>query len=254
MRNITALAGLLIVMLLPLTTAIAQEEEPEFTDEFPLEDCSFKPWGGNPYFILKPGRQLYLSNLRCVDAGECDELEEVWITVKKDLRKIRLPLDHKVRHVWTRVVEERETADSELKDVSRNFFADCRPTHDVYYFGEDVDIYENGVIVDHSGAWLTGKHGAMPGIIMPESAFIVGSRYFQEVAPGVALDRAEHAATGEEVEVPAGVFEDCIEVTETTPLNPDEESTKVYCRDIGLVIDGDLELHAIFGDDDKNDD
>jgi len=252
MRNITALAGLLIVMLLSLTTAIAQEEEQEFTDEFPLEDCSFKPWGGNPYFVLKPGRQLYFSNLRCVDAGDCDELEEVWITVTRDLRKIRLPLDGTVRYVWTRVVEERETADSELKEVSRNFFADCGPTHDVYYFGEDVDNYENGKIVDHGGSWLAGKHRAMPGMIMPESAFIVGSRYFQEVAPGVALDRAEHVATGEEVEVPAGVFEDCIEVTETTPLNPDEESTKAYCRDVGLVIDDDLELFAVYGDDDAD--
>jgi len=254
MRRITAPAILLLFMLSPCGAALAQEEEPEFTDEFPLEDCNFKTRGGNPYFILKPGRQLYFSNLRCVDAGECDELEEVWITVTKDLRKIRLPTGHGTRHVWTRVVEERETADSELKEVSRNFFADCGPTHDVYYFGEDVDDYEDGVIVGHGGAWLTGKNGAMPGIIMPESAFILGSRYFQEIAPGVALDRAEHVATGEEVEVPAGVFEDCVEVTETTPLNLDEESTKVYCRDIGLVIDGDLELAAIYGDDHDDDD
>jgi hypothetical protein len=254
MRSVTAVIGLLCIMLVPCTPAFAQdEEESDFTDEFPLEDCYFKPWGGNPYFSLKPGRQLYLSNLRCVDAGECDELEEVWITVTSSLKKIRLPLDHSSRYVWTRVVEERETADGELAEVSRNFFADCWPTHDVYYFGEEVDDYEDGEIVGHSGAWLTGKHGAMPGIIMPESGFILGSRYFQEVAPGVALDRAEHVATGEEVEVPAGVFEDCIEVTETTPLNPDEESTKVYCRGIGLVIDDDLELQAIYGDDAEDD-
>jgi hypothetical protein len=253
MRPVTALIGLLFITLVPCAAASAQEEEPEFTDEFPLQDCNFKSWGGNPYFILQPGRQLYLSNLRCVDAGECDELEELWITVTPKLRKVRLPIDHETRQVWTRVVEERETADSELVEVSRNFFADCGPTHDVYYFGEEVDIYEDGKIVDHSGAWLTGKNGAMPGIIMPESAFILGSRYFQEIAPGVALDRAEHVATGEEVDVPAGVFEDCIEVTETTPLNPDEESTKVYCRDVGLVIDGDLELVAVYGDDEDDD-
>jgi hypothetical protein len=71
----------------------------------------------------------------------------------------------------------------------------------------------------------------------------------------VAQDRAEHVETGLEVTVPAGVFEDCVEVTETTPLNPNEESTKVYCRHVGLVIDGDLELAAIFSDDhDDHDD
>jgi hypothetical protein len=241
--------ALLLLALAPWNTVLAQEEEPEFTEEFPLDDCYFATIGGNPYFKLQPGRQLYLNNTRCVASGECEDLVELWITVKPQLRKIRLPIDRRMRDIWTRVVEERETENAELVEVSRNFFADCRPTHDVYYFGEQVDIYENGKIVGHEGAWQAGKNGARPGIIMPESAFILGSRYFQEVAPGVAQDRAEHVETGVEINVPAGVFEDCVEVTETTPLNPEEESTKVYCRDIGLVIDGDLELAAIFGDD-----
>ncbi len=247
------LIGALIVMLAPPGAVLAQEEESEFTDEFPLEDCHFKTRGGNPYFILKPHRQLYLNNARCVDAGECEDLEEVWITVKPQLRKVRLEIDGRMRNVWTRVVEERETENAELVEVSRNFFSDCAPMHDVYYFGEDVDDYEDGVIVGHGGAWLAGRNGAQPGIIMVDSAFVLGSRYFQEVAPGVALDRAEHVGTGLEITVPAGVFEDCIEVTETTPLNPEEESTKVYCRDVGLVIDGDLELAAIYGDDHDDD-
>jgi hypothetical protein len=244
--------ALLLLALAPWNTLLAQEEEPEFTDEFPLDDCYFTTTGGNPYFKLQPGRQLYLNNTRCVASGECEDLVELWITVKPQVHKVRLPIDRRMRDVWTRVVEERETENAELVEVSRNFFADCRPMHDVYYFGEQVDIYEDGKIVSHEGAWQAGKNGARPGIIIPDSAFILGSRYFQEVAPGVAQDRAEHVATGVEINVPAGVFEDCVEVTETTPLNPGEESTKVYCRDVGLVIDGDLELAAIFGDDHDN--
>jgi uncharacterized Fe-S cluster protein YjdI len=251
MRRSIPLIGLLLVTLAPWGTIVAApKEEPEFTDEFPLQDCDFNTRGGNPYFILRPHRQLYLNNSRCVHAGDCEDLEEVWITVKPQVRKITLPIGGRMRNVWTRVVEERETENAKLVEVSRNFFADCAPMHDVYYFGEEVDIYKNGKIVAHEGAWLAGKHRARPGMIMPDSAFVLGSRYFQEVAPNVALDRGEHVATGFRINVPAGVFEDCIEVTETTPLNPDEESTKVYCRDIGLVIDGDLELAAIFGDDD----
>jgi hypothetical protein len=38
-------------------------------------------------------------------------------------------------------------------------------------------------------------------------------------------------------------------VEETTPLEPDDVSKKVYCRDVGLVKDDDLELTAIYGDD-----
>ena len=51
---------------------------------------------------------------------------------------------------------------------------------------------------------------------------------------------------GLEVEVPAGEFRDCVEVTETTPLEPGEESVKVYCPQVGLVRDGVLELIAVY--------
>jgi hypothetical protein len=76
----------------------------------------------------------------------------------------------------------------------------------------------------------------MPG------TFLLGSRYFQEVAAGVALDRAEHTAEGLAVDTEAGNFKGCVEVTETTPLDPGAESVKVYCPGVGLVMDGDLEL------------
>ncbi len=81
----------------------------------------------------------------------------------------------------------------------------------------------------------------MPGLIMPGGAFLLGSRYFQEMAAS-AQDRAEHLAMGLEVEVPGGEFEGCVEIEETSPLEPGESSEKVYCPGIGLVIDDDLEL------------
>jgi hypothetical protein len=179
-----------------------------------------------------------------VQAGDCDELEELWISVR-GTRNITLWDDGRKRVIATRVIEERETADGELVEISRNFFASCLPNRDVYYFGEDVDIYEDGVVVSHEGAWLAGRFGAEPGIIMPDSAFLLGQRYYQEVAPGVALDRAEHVGTDLELDLQAGNFDDCIEVTETTPLEPGSESTKFYCPGAGLVIDSDLEAVAI---------
>jgi hypothetical protein len=162
----------------------------------------------------------------------------------------RYPQHHTVgckkRVIATRVVEERETADGELVEISRNFFASCLPNRDVFYFGEDVDIYEDGEIVSHEGAWRAGRNGAEPGIIMPESAFILGQRYFQELAPGVALDRAEHIANDLEIDVPAGSFEDCVHVVETSPLEAGAESNKTYCPRVGMVRDGELELVAVF--------
>ena len=234
-------------LFLILTTPVAaQTVEPAFTKDFPLKSCQFTALEGNKYFPLVPGRQLYYNNSRCVSEGNCEELEELWITTEFQTRRITLGSGAQRRHITTRVVEERETEDGELKEISRNFFALCAPNRDLYYFGEEVDIYEDGEVVSHDGAWLAGRHGALPGIIMPDSAFLLGTRYFQEQAPGVALDRAEHVGSNLELHVPAGTFRGCIEARETSPLEPRSESTKFYCPGLGMVIDNELELAAIY--------
>jgi hypothetical protein len=225
--------------------AMAQEDESEFTDDFPVEECSFTPFGGNAFFSLMPGRRTDFDNSACMAAGECEDREDLVITVTRELKKVWIDDGRERRPIWTRVIMEHERENGQIKEISRNYFAMCVPSRDVYYFGEDVDIYADGKVVSHDGAWLAGRYGAKPGIIMPDSAFILGQRYYQELAPGVALDRAEHVGADLEIEVAAGNFDECIEVTETTPLEPDSESTKVYCRGVGLVIDNDLEATAL---------
>jgi hypothetical protein len=223
-----------------LVPAVAGAEAPrpdsDFTSRFRLEDCRFKARGANPYFVLEPGRRLVLE-------GVDEEGAEVklLITVLHETRRVTLDIGGRPRQVVTRVVEERETVDGELAEVSRNFFAICDRTNDVYYFGEEVDIYEDGEIVSHEGAWQAGQGGALPGIIMP-GTFLLGARYFQEMAPPVATDRAEHVAMGLTVDTPFGTLTDCVHVVETTLLEPGAESTKLYCAGIGLAVDGTLRL------------
>lgn len=236
-------ACLALLGLVPF--AVAAQEEEDFTDHFPVEECIFTPFGGNAFFSLQPGRRTFFDNARCVAAGDCEDREELVISVTGEVKKVLIDDDRERRPVWTRVIVEHETENGELKEISRNYFAMCVGSRDVYYFGEDVDIYEDGKVVSHDGAWLAGRHGAEPGIIMPDSAFLLGQRYYQEVAPGVALDRAEHVGTDLEIDLQAGNFDDCIEVTETTPLEPGSESTKFYCPGAGLVVDNDLEAIAI---------
>ena len=146
--------SLITFLLFPLAAAA----EKQFTDDFPFEDCHFVPYGGSDYFKLDPGRKTYFSNRACVAAGRCDEREELTITVTKDLKKVLFDIDGERRVAWTRVIVENEKADGELKEISRNYFATCLPARDVYYFGEDVDIYEDGKVVSHDGAWLAGRH------------------------------------------------------------------------------------------------
>ncbi len=235
---------MILMVLGTLASAVAlASDDAVYTEDFPIEACRFVPWGGNPYFRLRPGRVARYSNASCVAGGECEDLEEVRITVLPEIRKIRMRIDGRVSTIRTRVIEEFETENGELKETSRNFFATCLPSRDVYYFGEDVFDGDGQPMAD---AWLAGRNGARPGIIMPGGAFLLGSRYFQEVAPGVALDRAEHVGLGFEIESPAGGFDDCVRIEESTPLDPDSISDKSYCAGVGLVLDDELELVSIY--------
>jgi hypothetical protein len=206
-----------------------------FTEEFFLAGCTFDSRGGNAFFSLEPGYQLYLAG---EDHGE---LVELYITVLRETRDVTIDVGGRLRTVRTRVIEERESVDGELFEISRNFYARCVETSDVFYFGEDVCFFENGECVGTGGSWLAGAGGAVPGIIMP-GRFLLGSRYFQEQAPGVALDQAEHTAMGVALDVPAGHLEGCATVFETSGLEPQAHDEKIYAPGIGLVKDGAIEL------------
>jgi hypothetical protein len=213
-----------------------------FTTDFRPEECTWRSRGTqNPYFSLKPGYQLVLVGEED-DEGELVEIEAI-VTVLRQTQRItfQAPSGDMVS-LKTRVVEERESEDGELVEVSRNFFAICRETGDVFYFGEDVDDYDDGEIVGHEGAWRAGVDGAQPGIIMP-GRFLLGSKYFQEIAPGVAMDRGRNVGMGIEIDTPAGTFDGCVAVLDSTALDPDAEGDlKIYCHGIGIVMDEVLEL------------
>lgn len=219
--------------LLAITPATAQE----FTTDFDVERCTFVSHGRqNPYFSLQPGDQVTLE-------GEDDGEEiKVQITVKRGTRVIAFTTPDGTRKtVRARVVEEKEWKDGELAEISRNWFARCAETNDVFYFGEAVDFYEDGEISGHGGSWEAGVGGAQPGILMP-ARFLLGARYFQEIAPGEAMDRGENVEMGLTVTAAGRTFRDCVKVLETSPLEPDDESIKVYCPGVGMVQDDEIEL------------
>ncbi|MEZ5330816.1 MAG: hypothetical protein R2991_01915 [Thermoanaerobaculia bacterium] len=221
-----------LALLLLLTLAAGAASAVGFTDSFRVRDCSWSSKGtANPYFSLRPGDQLILEG---DDEGETVRNE---ITVLNRTERITFDVDGMPVTVRARVIRERETADGELTEISRNFFARCRQTSDIYYFGEDVDIYEDGQVVSHDGAWRAGEDGAMPGIVMP-GTFLLGAKYYQEIAPeSEALDRSQHVEMGIEMPTPAGTFSDCVGVVDTTPLDPESRDAKVYCPGVGLVMD-----------------
>jgi hypothetical protein len=237
-QSILAVALILPTILVGSSMAVAHGSE--FTSSFMFKKCrGFSSTGRNPFFILKPGFQKLL-------VGKEDGVEvRLTITVLHQTQTID--------GIQTRVVQEAETKGGQLVEISRNYFAICNRDNSVVYFGEDVDIYENGQIVSHDGAWRAGVRGAKPGIIMPGTV-LLGARFFNEIAPGVALDRSEIISLSEVVQTPKKTFKNCLKVKETTPLEPGNAGFKFYAPGIGLIQDNVVKLVAVSTVDDDDDD
>lgn len=206
-----------------VTILLGAGVQDEWVAHFHVEDEDLVTVGRNLYFILEPGHYLVL------EGGAA----RLTITVLDETRI--------VDGAETRVVEERETWRGRLVEVSRNFFAINERTGDVYYFGEDVDMYRDGRVASHRGAWRSGVDEARFGLMM-RGGVALHAKYYQEIAPGVAMDRAEIVGTDETVSTAAGEFTHCVKVAETTPLEPQVREIKYYAPGIGMVRDGPLAL------------
>jgi len=227
MKNALWVSMLLVSALCaraPGTTRARQTSADEgWTTEFGVEAGELASTGRNPYFVLVPGYQLVLED------GE----DRLVISVLAETKV--------VDGVETRVVEERESEDGELVEVSRNFFAISKRTNSVFYFGEEVDNYKGGQVANHAGRWLSGEKGARFGLMMPGQA-LLKARYYQEQAPGEAMDRAEIVSLDATLETPEAKFEHCLVTEETTPLEPRERERKTYAPGVGLLQDGSMKL------------
>ena len=224
-RNLAALLPCLLCAPAHFTGAA----EARFTDRFDVDKADLASVGTNRFFVLAPGFQQVL------EGRDARKTTVLTITV--------LPETKVVDGVETRVVEERETVDGQIAEISRNYFAICRRTTDVFYFGEDVDINRGGKIRSHEGAWLSGVAGARFGLLLPGTP-LLGARYQQEVAPKVAMDRAEIASLTEEIKVPAGTYKNCLKTKESSAL---ESGTgeKLYAPGVGLLKDAEFDLAKV---------
>src|SRR5688572_11712668 len=209
---------------LAVLIALAGAQGPDrFVSQFEVDKNNLVTHGKNDYFILEPEYQLVLEGPD----------EKVLITV---LEKTKM-----VDGVKTRIVEEREFENGELTEVSFNYFAIDKTTKAVYYFGEDVDIYEDGKVVRHEGEWLSGVDRARFGLMMPATP-VVGYAFYQEIAPGKALDRGEIVSLNEMLKTPASQFTNCLKVLETSGMDANEHGYKIYAKGVGMIQDEDMLL------------
>ena len=203
------------------------------TTDFPVSRCgigqAFNLESSNPWFPIDVGRQWIY------EGKEKGALLQLTITV--------LDATERVGGINTRIVREEERADGELIERSHNYFA-VTSDGTVCYFGEDVDIYEGGVLVSHEGAWRADDPGNFPGVIMPPDPE-VGLRFLVEGAPGIAEDEAL-VTRRDAVEVTAGSFPEAIRIRDSNPLDH-SVGVKVFALGVGLVIDGPVELISYSG-------
>jgi hypothetical protein len=179
--------------------------------------------GANPYFNLTPGYTLSYRHGKDTDT----------LTVLNETRLID--------GVETRAVEDREMKDGRLIELTRDYYAIDSVTNDVYYFGEEVDVYKNGKVTGHEGTWLSGVKGAKFGLMMP-GAPKPGQKFYQEQAPGVAMDRVEIVSLTDKIVTPAGAFENCVHVLESSPIEKGLRDHKWYAPGVGQVKDAEMVL------------
>ena len=136
----------------------------------------------NKYYPLKPGMKA------TYEKKTSKGIERIEIEVTGETKK--------VMGVTALVVRDREWLNDQLKEDTRDWVAQDKDGN-VWYFGEAVDNYENGKLVNHDGSWEAGVDGAKPGIVMLNNPK-VGDTYRQEYYPGKAEDMGTVVAVGKE--------------------------------------------------------
>ena len=145
--------------------------------------------------------------------------------------------------VACRILVEYAYEDTKLVERSFNYFAQADDST-VYYFGEVVDIYENGIIVNHEGSWLVGGatlssdppglgNAPTPFVFMPAKPEL-GDIFKPEDLYPIVDETAVVEGVDLDVRVPAGKYDGVITVEETTRLAPDKE-LKWYAPGVGVV-------------------
>jgi hypothetical protein len=167
----------------------------------------------NPLFAVPVGKTMIYEGLTE------DGIERVEIKITGETKLIM--------GVETLVYQDTVTIDGELVEFTKDYLAQDKQGN-VWYFGENVDNYEDGKLKDHHGAWIAGKDGAKPGIWMPANP-ISGQNYRMEYYKGEAEDFARVISTNDTVTVKAGEFKGCLKTLDYTPLEPDVLELKYYC-------------------------
>ncbi len=157
------------------------------------------------------------------------ESNQVYVTYDtKDILGVQTTV---VRDVaWDEGVLVEDTLDWYAQDTAGN----------VWYLGELATNYEyddegNFIGTNTEGSWEAGVDDALPGYIMKANPQ-VGDKYYQEFAPGIAVDEAEVLSLDESISVGFGDFDRVLKTLEFTELEPDVFEFKYDAPGVGQIL------------------
>lgn len=175
---------------------------------------------GNDFFPLTAGRTLIYEGED--EDGAVIRVEEEYTDVTKVIMGVTCV-----------TVIAKEYEDGELVEDTDDWYAQDM-SGNVWYFGEESEEIEDGVVVSTEGSWEAGVAGALPGILMLANP-IEGLWYRQEYWENEAEDVAQVLSLNASVTVPFGSFSDCLQTAEWNPLEPGIVEHKFYAAGVGLL-------------------
>jgi len=134
-------------------------------------------------------------------------------------------------------VEVHDTVTNSAGEViedTRDWFAQDKQGN-VWYFGENSQEIEGGLVVSLQGSWTGGVDGAKPGIVM-KGAPRAHDFYRQEFLLEEAEDLAEVLSVSARRSFGSQSVENCVETAETSSIEPDALEQKFYAPNIGQVL------------------
>ncbi len=112
--------------------------------------------------------------------------------------------------------------DGRIHEIAYDFYAQD-DAGAVWYLGEDVFNFEDGVIVDTHGTWIAGRDG--PGAMIMPAHPQVGDAYRPENIPGLVFEEVTVKEVGKTLDGPFGTIENGILINELHMDGTTEEKT-----------------------------
>ncbi|WP_328666412.1 hypothetical protein OG905_05175 [Streptomyces sp. NBC_00322] len=146
--------------------------------------------------------------------------------------------------VKVRTLQYMALSDGRIEEVALDWFAQA-DDGSVWYLGEDVFNYRDGVVADTDGTWKAGKTGPA-AMIMPAHPK-AGDVYRPENTPGVVFEEVTVKAAGQTIDGPYGPIKGAMTVRELHMDGSRED--KVFAPGYGEFStgspDGDLEAVSL---------